>query len=135
MAERIILPIVFLLFSASCSVAPRSMHCSDIQLTGQWSANLKADSFQYVVAGTIVIAGQSGKTSLVGTSEEGTEEPIDYDLSSLTASRDSIHIVFAPIGFALAGTCPSKDSLTGSFRVPHPPFPDIHGTWIMRRTP
>jgi hypothetical protein len=87
----------------------------------------------YVVEGTVTLRDSSGRVSVIAVSRDGSGEPIDVPVDSLSLHGDSLAFGFAPIGFRLQGRCTAEGVAAGRFSVPQPPFEPITGVWVLRR--
>ncbi len=88
----------------------------------------------YRYTGTVHFAPTGSRTELVGTSSEGTKEADNYPIDSLTVTADSLYFRFAPLGVRIEGRCTARDIIAVRFILPQPPFPDIVGAGVLRRS-
>ena len=130
--QRSLIPLTLLLLASGCKPSQSAgQACGG---AGSWNVQMRDTTTPFTVSGTIQLTTTGGSTQLTSTSREGTGEPLNFPIESLVRSPDSIRFRFAPLGFHLAGRCISADSIAGTFNVPQPPFQDMKGMLVMRRT-
>lgn len=120
--------------SACSSTPPSSASCSLPALYGTWTMDATGAPSGYRYAGKVHLAPSGSVTELVGTSGEGTSEPDNYPIDSLTVTAESIRFQFAPLGVRIEGKCVARDTVAVRFVLPQPPFPDIVGTGLLTRS-
>ncbi|HWP37507.1 MAG TPA: hypothetical protein VNL18_08155 [Gemmatimonadales bacterium] len=121
--------------SVGCAhMPPPAAGCSLPALYGAWNMDATAEPSGYRYTGTVHFAETGSRTELIGTSGEGTREPDNYPIDSLTVTADSVRFSFAPLGVRIEGRCTGRDTIAVRFILPQPPFPDIVGAGFLTRS-
>ncbi|HTO72897.1 MAG TPA: hypothetical protein VMJ30_03715 [Gemmatimonadales bacterium] len=107
--------------------------CAQFTRNGVWDVAMKSGRTGYSLAGTIRTSPDTVQVRLIGTSEEGTREPLNFDADSVQVRGDSLFFKFAPIGVRVAGRCVKPDSVAARFSFPQPPYRPIVGRGVIRR--
>jgi hypothetical protein len=115
----------------ACHPAPARL-CSQFGAGGRWHLAMTSRTGNQLDA-EISASGDLRRLVGTATSPEGTREPLDYTVDSLSITADSVRFRFAPLGILVEGRCVTTDRIEGRFVEPQPPFQPITGSGEIRR--
>jgi len=98
----------------------------------RWHLDMKSASAGLTLDATIEPSGQGLRVTGTSTTREGTREPLDYPVDTLTVFGDSLRFVFAPAHITIIGRCLEDGSVRGHFSLPQPPYGPIEGDGVIR---
>lgn len=125
---------VYLVILTACARPNQAaVTCTVAEAEERWQLDMRADSSDIEVRGSVFLSSRGGRTDLVAISADGGREPLNYPLETKRTPADSIALKFAPIGFSLVGRCTGTQKYSGRFSVPQPPFRDITGSFTLTK--